>query len=59
LEESVQPGSKKFIVLLQVPKNKKQITIQMQASGKTKSFLFVQGNLVSTAPKLFDIVLKK
>jgi len=60
VDEAVQPGAKRFIALLKVPKGKKSSTIQLQASAKTKPSYFgiCQGDIISTDPKLVEITFK-
>lgn len=59
-EDSVQPGSKRFIGIISVPKGKESLPLQFQASAKTRPrYLgFVQGDIISTKPRLVEVSLK-
>lgn len=57
-DEAVQPGAKRFVALLKVPKGKESLTVLLQASAKTNPTWYAQGNIISTEPKLLDTRLK-
>lgn len=56
-DEAVQPGAKRFVAVIQVPKGRKSVPVQLQATAKTKEW-FAQGDLVSTPSKLIEIPLR-
>jgi hypothetical protein len=56
-EEAVQPGAKRFVAVIRVPKGRQSVTVQLQASARTKPW-FTQGDLVSTQPKLINLRLR-
>lgn len=58
MDEAVQPGAKRFIAVLQVPKGKKLLMLNIQAGAKTKPGWVAQGNIISTKAKLVNIKLK-
>jgi hypothetical protein len=59
-EDAVQPGAIRFIGIIQAPKGKEILALQFQASAKTKPRYLgiVQGDIISTKPKLVEIKVK-
>lgn len=57
MEGSIQPGAKRFISILEVPKGREWLTLQFQASARAKSGWIAQGDTISTKPVLIDINL--
>jgi len=59
-EDAVQPGAIRFIGIIQAPKGKEILTLQFQASAKTRPRYLgiVQGDIISTKPKLVEIRVK-
>jgi len=57
-DEAAQPGARRFVALLKVPKGKESATVQLRASARTKSGWLAQGDIISTETKLVEIELK-
>ena len=56
-DEAVQKGSKRFIGVLQVPKGRRTMSMQLQAGGKTKGPWYASGDIVSTKAEVKSIIL--
>lgn len=48
-DEAVQPGSKKFVAFVGVPKGTDVLQTKIWSTGRTKKSLFAMGNILSTA----------
>ena len=48
VDEAIQLGSKRFVALIQVPKGRESLTLELQASAKTKPGWIAQGNIIAT-----------
>ena len=55
LDDAIQSGTQTFIVVIRVPKGKKSLTLQLQASAKINGLF--QGDVVSTELAIVDIAL--
>jgi len=58
MEEAIQPGAKRFVAILAVPKGSQSLTVLFQATAITKPGFFAQGNVIATEPVLAEIRLR-
>lgn len=58
MDDAMQPGARRFVAVIQVPKGRRSVSLQLQGSGTLKWKLFAQGGIVATNVKLIEVPLK-
>ena len=58
MDDAMQEGARRFVAVVQVPKGRRAVSMQLQASATLRSKFFAQGGIVAGQLRLIDVALR-